>query len=533
MRRFVTLLLVLMLAATSLATGALAEGQTDENVTIQIIVPSNVQDFPDGVTEDDNFIVDYYKEVTGYDFDIVVLGSEDEATQLNVMFNSGEVNGIVVSRNIKAIGTLASQGLLLNLDPYKEESALYNMFVDENLVGMYDGSQYSFVIPDAITAVSYLGAWCVNKGAMAEMGYDQPPKTFEELDSFLYAAKDAGYIPFATYGDAGKGNNESTFSLIQGMFGLGGGEYGVDEEGNVYYKYITEDAKAYLEYCKKLYDDGIIPADFASQTEDGIIELMLSGKALTANGIAIWSGTNLMQQAETLGLDLKWADYPTDRNGERAWSSINGGYGAAALGFMISSSCNYVDQALEVIDMMCTPEAITLANYGIEGTHYELDENGEIQPIEGAESIDWAVYFRNVFLPEDWYQVYGVGSGWAEYMYPAERNSVGNPNGDPMVFLPPLSEELETLTELSENLIIPYYTQVIMGEASIDDWDNIVSQWKSQGGDAAMQAYTELYAECGSPELVYSTYLPADHPAYTGKYLFNGEADMATQITAE
>ena len=62
---------------------------------------------------------------------------------------------------------------------------------------------------------------------------------------------------------------------------------------------------------------------------------------------------------------------------------------------------------------------------------------------------------------------------------------------------------------------------------------NIVSQWKSQGGDAAMQAYTELYAECGSPELVYSTYLPADHPAYTGKYLFNGEADMATQITAE
>lgn len=63
MRKFVTLLLAFMLAATSLAVGASAEAKSGESATIQIIVPSNVQDFPDGVTEDNNFIVDYYKEV--------------------------------------------------------------------------------------------------------------------------------------------------------------------------------------------------------------------------------------------------------------------------------------------------------------------------------------------------------------------------------------------------------------------------------------------------------------------------------------
>ena len=136
-------------------------------------------------------------------------------------------------------------------------------------------------------------------------------------------------------------------------------------------------------------------------------------------------------------------------------------------------------------------------------------------------------------MPEDWYPVYGVGSNWAEYFYPAERPSVGNPNGDPTVFLPPQTEALQTLSDLNSNIVKPYFTQVIMGEASLDDWDSIVEKWMSNGGEEALQAYTDLYAACGSPEMVYYTYLPAEHPEYTGKYLFDGEAALTSQITCD
>ena len=117
-RKLLSLLVVAALLLT--VTGALNLDATAraDGVTIQIVVPDNVQDFPEGITEDNNFIVDYWREQTGYDFDVIVLNSEDATQQLNVMFNSGEINGIVVTRAISNVGKYASEGMLMNLDEY-------------------------------------------------------------------------------------------------------------------------------------------------------------------------------------------------------------------------------------------------------------------------------------------------------------------------------------------------------------------------------------------------------------------------------
>lgn len=74
MKKLITLLLAVMLAATMLGgMSALAE----DKPVIQVVLPSNVQDFPDGITEDNNYIVDYWREKTGYDFDCIVLSNEN------------------------------------------------------------------------------------------------------------------------------------------------------------------------------------------------------------------------------------------------------------------------------------------------------------------------------------------------------------------------------------------------------------------------------------------------------------------------
>lgn len=500
----------------------------EASVKLQVIMPSNVQDFPDGVTEDDNFVVDYWREKTGYDFDVVVLSNEDADTQLATMLNAGEVEGIIVTRNAANVGKFASEGLIANLDDYKDSCTLYSM--NDCTAGIYDGAQYAFCQGDSINYCTNYGQWYVNRDIAEELGFDHSPATYDEFVDFLYKAKDAGYMPLAMRGDPGLGDSGSTFALLQGIYGLGGGEYGVTENNEVYYKYITDQAKAYLEFCAKLYADGIIPADFASQTEDGMVEMLLSKQAASGSCITVWN-TGVMNQSEELGMDIKFADYPTDINGAKSYSTMNNSYGATSLIFMIAEGCEYMDECIELINLWCTDEAINLANYGIEGTHYEYDENGEMVVLEAANDFAWGVYYRVIHRMDYWYPVYGVGANWAEYFYPSERNTTGCPYYDPIIHMSVDSERVQLLTDLRKNIIVPYYTNVVMGNDSIDNWDNMVEQWKSQGGEELMKFYTEAYQANGCPTSEYWTTLPDEHPAYTGKYLYGGAEAAAAQET--
>lgn len=524
MKKLVSLLIALILALGMMGMTAVAE----EPVKIQVILPSNVQDFPDGITEDNNYIVDYWREKTGYDFDCIILSNEDADTQLATMLNGGEVNGIIVTRNAANIGKYASEGLIANLDEYKDACTLYTM--NDCTAGIYDGSQYGFCQSDSINYSTQNGLWYTNKDIVEELGFATAPATYEEFVDFLYKAKDAGYLPLALYGDPGRGDNGSTFTILQGVYGLGGGEYGVGENNEVYYKYITDEAKAYLEFCAKLYADGIIPSDFASQTGDGVGELLLSKQAASGTGIGVWT-TGIMNQGEELGLNLRYTDYPTDINGEQSWGSINTGYGATSLIFMIAEGCDYIDECIELFNLWCTDESIDLANYGIEGTHYEFDDAGNRVTIEGSDDLAWGVYYRNVYKLDYWYPVYGVGANWNEYYYPSERYIVGCPNYDPIIHMSVDADRVQLLNELRNNIVIPYYTNVVMGTDSIDNWDNMVDTWKAQGGEELMKHYTEVYQANGCPTSEYWTTLPDDHPGYTGKFLYGGAEAAATQAT--
>lgn len=523
---------MLALALVLSAIGCVG-GVAESTVTLQLIMPSNVQEFPDGVTANDNFIVDYWREHTGYDFDIIVLSPDGESEKLNVMFNSGELTGMVFRRGASHVGQLASQGLIAPLDEYMADSKFFQTFDYCQSVGQYEGEQYAAVIPsDGIGYSSQNGLWFVNKTAMAELGYDQPPATFEEFDEMLYAAKDAGYLPLAILGNPGNLSNGSTFSIIQAMFGLSGNEYGIRDD-EVISKILLPEAKEYLEYVTRLYADGIIPSDFASQTEDGVVELLLSGRALTATGISVWTGKNVMVQAEELGMDIRYADYPATRDGNKAYGEINLSYGGVAQAVVISSACPYIEDCVKFLDFLVEPETIAVNNYGLEGVHYNLDENGQYILTEEGNNLAWAVYYRNIFLPEDWYSVYGIGAGWAEYYYPAERISVGNPDFDPIIHLPVNSDYVTELDDLRDNLVVPAFTNIVMGTASIDEFDTIAQQWAERGGQEILDYYTELWISMDRPTYEYTTQLLKDSPAYTGKYLFNGPEDLATQIYAD
>ena len=523
MKKLVSLLLVVLIATTF--TGGLS-AIADNPLTIQVVLPSNVQDFPNGITEDDNYIVDYWKAKTGNNFDCVILSNEDAETQLNTMLNAGECNGIIIARNAENVGKFADEGLILSLDDYKDKCTLYSM--NDCTAGFYKGQQYAFCQSDSINYSIQNGMWYVNKGIAEELGYDHSPATYDEFVEYLYKAKAAGYLPLAIFGDPGSGI--SSFTLLQGLYGFGGGEYGVDENGQVYYKYVTDQAKEYLLFVKKLFDDGLIPSDFASQTADGVGELLLSEKAASGTGINIWN-TGVMKQGRELGLDLRFTDYPSDINGNPSWGNINVGYGGTSLVFMISNSCKNVDACIDLINLWCTDECISLTNYGIEGVNWEYDADGAMQTIEGSDSIAWGVYYRNVYKLDYWYDVYGVNADWAEFYYPSERSIVGCPNYDPIIHMAVNAEYVQKLDDMRDEIVIPFFTKVVMGDESIDNWDKMVEQWNKQGGKELMEYYTKTYADNGSPVTPYWTQLPDEHSAYTGEYLYDGAEAAQSQAT--
>ena len=121
-------------------------------------------------------------------------------------------------------------------------------------------------------------------------------------------------------------------------------------------------------------------------------------------------------------------------------------------------------------------------------------------------------------------------SNHMEFYYPSERPIVGCTNYDPIIHMAVDAERTQRLDELAENIVYPFYTKVIMGDETIDNWDNMVSQWKAEGGEELMKWYTEQYQALGCPTSYYWTQLPEEHDEYTGKYLYGGAEAAATQL---
>ena len=288
----------------------------DEKITLQVVTPSNVQDFPEGITPNDNFIVEYWKEQTGYDFDIVVMSAESDE-KFNVMFSSGEITGLAFNRDVSTVSTLASQGLVENYDDYMADSVFFQKFASSQTVGKYDGKQYAAVVPsDGIGYQS--GELMVRKDIMADYGITEQIGTIDEFTAMLKTAKDNGLeAPLAVFGEPVGGDD--TFGPLLAMFGVNsGGYYGIRDD-KVVFKALLPEAKDYLTYVKMLYDEGYIPKDFAALNEDASHELFMSEKSIATILPYPWGSKNILTQGEELGFDIRYMDYPNNINGEKSY----------------------------------------------------------------------------------------------------------------------------------------------------------------------------------------------------------------------
>lgn len=121
---------------------------------------------------------------------------------------------------IPQMSELASGGLLLDLDPYAEqfgwtewpEAQLAQLRVDEE-GRRGSGPLYAMGLNFSMTGVFY------NKELAAQIGMDEAPKSLEEFDAVLQAAKDAGITPIAQFNGGATGGLLFPLQALMASYG--------------------------------------------------------------------------------------------------------------------------------------------------------------------------------------------------------------------------------------------------------------------------------------------------------------------------
>lgn len=488
--------------------------------TLQLVMPSNSTPFDEGISASDNFITNYWSENTGYQFDVVILPNINAAEKLNLMFSGGEIKGLVFEKDFTSPSRFYNQGMLQSFDDYMEGSYFFETFAQYQDKGQIDGQQISAIIPpDGIPCSSSL--YVVRKDVLESIGITEQPKTFEEFDAMLHTIKDkTDMIPLGVYNSP----SVETWDTIAALFGVSQSHNAwAVRDGNVVYRLTQPEGFDYLTYCKKLYDEGLIPSDCLSLTSDTLEQLYLSEKTATTVERDCWNQPTFMPASEEKGFDSRYMDYPTGYYGQTSTGNMDRFF---SQNVYLSNKAENPQAYVDLLDFLAKPETIKVNNYGLEGEHYTEDADGNMTLTEAGENLQWAVYYRNIFLPEDWYQVYGINANWAEYYYPTERHSVGCTDFDPVEFMPQQAEDVTKQSELKETIIDQFYSKALTGEVELtqETFDAMVKDWEDAGGKDIADKYTEQYKALGSPDYSshYMSYLPEDHPGYTGKYLWEG-----------
>lgn len=156
------------------------------------------------------------------------------------------------------------------------------------------------------------------------------------------------------------------------------GQWIIEDDNNykATYKHAAEGQKEYFQWLNRMYDEGILDQDFATQTHDDYIAKIASGRVL---GIldANWDYADAEKVLEADGKDERtYAGLPVTMDESTKCAALMDQGLSTGWGVGITTACEDPVRAIQFLDWICTDEAQVLLNWGIEGVNYFVDEDG-------------------------------------------------------------------------------------------------------------------------------------------------------------
>ena len=191
------------------------------------------------------------------------------------------------------------------------------------------------------------------------------------------------------------------------------GQWIIDDEYNVHYKHVTDEEKEYFKWLCRMYNEGILDPNFATQTDDDYIAKVASGRVVAITD-AEWHYSQCEATLVADGkVDQTYVGLPVTLREDQVEKALLYQGTTVGWGIGITKSCEDPVRAIKFLDYLCSDEGQILYHWGIEGENYFLDDNG--QPYrtdeEGAKAQSDPDYAKNTGIDNyTGFPIYGTGS---------------------------------------------------------------------------------------------------------------------------
>ncbi|CAI9405590.1 extracellular solute-binding protein [Aestuariimicrobium sp. T2.26MG-19.2B] len=265
-----------------------------------------------------------------------------------------------------------------------------------------------------------------------------------------------------------------------------------DDSGNLVHRVETQEYRQALEWTARLFKAGVVHPDAVAGNGGDAKQRFESGKTLMlSDGIGGWA--EALQRQLPSNPDYSQLPMPVIGNGSGdpvVWkgpamgifSAIKKGLGEAK-----------VKEILKVADFLAAPfgtEEYNLVNYGVEGTHYTLDENRlpKLTDLGAAEVQPTYIFLASPAPSVAKVQYPGYVKAYSEWV-----NTTATFFKEPLFYGMNITEPTR-LASIGASFA-DLEKDIVRGRKTMADLDKAIATWKKAGGEELRTMYKKVLDE--------------------------------------
>ncbi len=486
---------------------------------------TGLNNMPSGHTYENNAVTRYLKEKLNIqNINIIEAKDQEYENSIDMYISSKDLPDIMIVQDYDDLQYLVENDMIEDLTTaYKECTTqrikdIYESYGD-TLMDLVTFDDKIMALPETNISNGPNLIW-LRKDWMDKLGL-QEPKSLSDVEHIVkeFITKNPGQNEGQTTGlilstdIVGESAYSSEYLLdpIFAYYGAYPKQWYKDKNNNLVYGSITKQAKQALEHIHELYEEGIIDKDFILRTTNNIVDEIVEGRCGSFFG-PWWASNNPLVDALKQDENTSWKCYllPTEENGETIYYSqapstkyivVRKGYEYPEIIFkMISVQFDYLrytdTSANEInnyernnVDPTSRPLSINVdyANALIQSHQNILDVIQSKKTIDQVPILDGA--YAKACLDYLDTQTNSTAEDWAAYASRIEAPSLFNTNNvieKRSLFYGKTKTMNKTWWKLKQ-MENEAYIEFIMGERDLDEFDDFVKEWKSQGGQDIIQ----------------------------------------------
>ena len=485
----------------------------------------NNSNMPENDTYTDNAYTRYIKSVINVqNVDVFEANDSQYDTNVSMVISMGSLPDIMVVSSQDEVEQLVEAGLIEDL------TESYNNCISDRIRKMYES--YGDSLKDMVTYDGKIMAlpetnitdgpnlvW-LRKDWMDKLGLSEP-HTIDDVVNIVkhFISEDPGNngvdasgkpntvglaVDTDVTGECGY-SSEFLLDIIFACFGAYPKQWIMNDDGEIVYGSVTDEAKEALSYINSLYNQGVIDNDFLLRTSTNICELIENGLCGSFFG-PWWAPNNPLANAVSRNPDANWQPYliATDSDGTTSYHSQNPCYKYV----VVRKGYEHPEIAAKMISVMFDKVRFDCTDSEEFKNYYQINVEPTARPL--SINVDYnnalSICYRNIdaaisgrknpdsleLLERSFYDACSeyiknankTSTQWAAYMSRIKACSLITQDNikvvDSLYFK--TTDTMKSHWWRLKAKEKEAYLKIISGEEDISYFDTFVKEWNEQGG---------------------------------------------------